>query len=64
MKLFYGMFVRCINRKILLRNIIEDTFLVKNNSEFLETATLKPAKKPISKKSESKSKKKKELEEV
>lgn len=64
MKLFYGMFVRCINKKILLRNLIEDSFLVKNNTDFLELATLKPAKKPISKKSEQKSKKKKDLEAV
>lgn len=69
MYIFYGIFARCVNRRLMLRNIIEDTFLVKNNSDILpygkkarggkgKAAAKKPAPKGKGKG------KKKELEEV
>ena len=35
MYIFYGIFARCVNRRLMLRDIVEDTFLVKNNSDIL-----------------------------
>lgn len=69
MYIFYGIFARCVNRRLMLRNIVEDTFLVRNNSDILPhgkksrgkgkaSAKKKPAPKAKGKG------KKKELEEV
>ena len=56
---FYGYFVKSCNKKIYLRNLIQDAYLAKNNNDFLGISTEeKPKKKD--KKKDKKGKKEKE----
>lgn len=59
----FSVFSTCVNRRLMLRSIVVDTYLVNNNEDFFCERKPSIAAKKAKNKKDKKSKKKKEVEE-